>query len=248
MCCDQFLYYYCYLNTVFTAYIFLFQRRYFLRFPGDPDYWNSPHPNSQTNPVWMKSLSNSRYFTDISTPGTHDTMARKGGPAAWTQSLSLTVQLELGIRFFDIRCRAYGKDMPIHHGIFYQHKNFYDVLNGMTNFLNSRSSEIIFMRVKQEYSHVRDSVFYGLVKTHIDRYPAKRFWLQDHIGKIGEARGKIVLLRDFTIIQNSPFGIPYRSLDIADDFYQASYSKKFNGVKAHIEKARASLKNKMFLT
>ena len=219
-------------------------------FPGDakdPDYWNSPTPPDATNPDWMRRLPDSKYFSDISVPGTHDTMARKGGPAYWCQSLSLMTQLNLGIRFLDIRCRAYGSDLPIHHGNKYQGCTFYRVLTDTTNFLDDNPSEIIFMRVKQEYSSEPDSTFDRLVRNHIALYSKERFWLTGQVGTIGEARGKVVLLRNFYTYK-PPYGIPYNTLYIADDYYQPSYTTKFNGVKKNLAKAQSESSSKMFLT
>ena len=174
-------------------------------------------------------------------------MAREGGPAVWCQSLSLSNQLELGLRFFDIRCRAFGSDLTIHHGAYYQNCGFGTVLDCTTDFLNRNNSEIIFMRVKQEYSDESDSTFDGLVRNYIARYDNNRFWLNDEIGTVGQARGKIVLLRNFGT-DSPPYGIPYGNLYISDDYYQASYDTKWNGVKANLERAQTESGGVMFLS
>ena len=115
----------------------------------DPDYWTDPDPPSVSNQRWMSRLPNDKLVSDMSVPGTHETMAREGGPAYWCQSLSIKDQMNrLGIRFFDIRCRHFGDDLFIHHMAVYQGHTFCEVLDEATNFLSWNPSEFIFMRVK----------------------------------------------------------------------------------------------------
>lgn len=194
----------------------------------------------------MARLSNDKLISNISIPGTHDTMARKGGPAAWCQSLSLTDQMIMGIRFLDIRCRYYGTGLPIHHGRFYQGFTFSKVLNDATEFLSRNPSEIILMRVKQEYSNEKIALFEKRVKDYISRYSQRRFWLNETIPSVADARGRIVLLRDFGT-DALPYGIPYSHLIISDD-YKALLKKKSNEVKWNIGKAQNGISNDMYLT
>ena len=58
--------------------------------------------------------------------GTHDTMTRSYQDRSIfirdqvvTQSLGLKDQLKIGIRAFDMRCRAIGNDLTMHHGPVY---------------------------------------------------------------------------------------------------------------------------------
>lgn len=87
------------------------------------------------NPRWMTSLIDLVHVSELSIPGTHDTMARYGGPNGECQTLTLPDQLESGIRVLDIRCRHIGNAFAIHHGVFYQHANFDDVLKMTVDFL-----------------------------------------------------------------------------------------------------------------
>jgi len=57
------------------------------------------------NPDWMGKLKDDVKLSQLSIPGTHDTMSRFGGPIVETQTLTLANQLESGIRVFDMRCR-----------------------------------------------------------------------------------------------------------------------------------------------
>ena len=153
----------------------------------------------------------------------------------------------LGIRFFDIRCRHFDGDLFIHHGDVYQGHTFCEVLEEVTYFLSLFPSETIFMRVKQEYLQESDITFERRVREHINRYPAHRFWLRPEIPTVEEARGKIIILRDFST-QNSPLGIPYSDLNIADDYYRAGYDRKWNGVRENLERAQSESRSSLYLT
>ena len=102
----------------------------------DPDYWNVPDDPGVRNLNWMARLPSSTSIAQLSVPGTHDSMACDGNIWVYTQSLSLIIQLMVGVRFFDIRCRHFNDGLPIHHGAFYQNANFDDVLRTTINFLN----------------------------------------------------------------------------------------------------------------
>ncbi|WP_279487848.1 hypothetical protein [Aeromonas veronii] len=54
------------------------------------------------NNSWMKRLSNQKNIDTISIPGTHDSASFYGGDIVQTQSMSITSQLNSGVRFLDI--------------------------------------------------------------------------------------------------------------------------------------------------
>lgn len=76
------------------------------------------------NPNWMADLPNSARISELSIPGTHDTMSiapiptlptLDGGVITETQSMPLSVQLNSGIRAFDIRLRQVAMGLFLHH-------------------------------------------------------------------------------------------------------------------------------------
>src|SRR5688500_6812528 len=100
---------------------------------------------------WMGSLSGSSLLSQFSIPGTHNSAARFE-PFAGTakcQNLTNSEQLNIGIRFLDIRCRHLDNCFTIHHGSVYQNINFDHVLNSCIEFLNSNPAETIVMIVKE---------------------------------------------------------------------------------------------------
>ncbi|KAG1926597.1 PLC-like phosphodiesterases superfamily protein [Pimephales promelas] len=52
---------------------------------------------------WMANLNDEKLVTELTIPGTHDSLALHGGPAAECQAWSLEDQLNAGIRYFDLR-------------------------------------------------------------------------------------------------------------------------------------------------
>ncbi|HEU4532474.1 MAG TPA: phosphatidylinositol-specific phospholipase C domain-containing protein, partial [Polyangiaceae bacterium] len=107
-----------------------------------------------TGADWMSALNGELLLSQITVPGTHDTMALYE-PVAGTakcQSLSLADQLNAGVRFLDVRCRHFNNAFTIHHGSVYQNANFDDVLGATFAFLNAHPSEAVIMSVKEEHT------------------------------------------------------------------------------------------------
>ena len=134
-------------------------------------YQNSGNPSKEAKPVeppaveppaveppasdwtpenWMGALDENKLLSEFTIPGTHETCSLHGGPITECQRLSLSEQLNAGIRAIDIRCRHFRNAFPIHHGAVYQKKNFTDVLNDCKAFLDSHPTECIVMFVKNE--------------------------------------------------------------------------------------------------
>lgn len=65
---------------------------------------------------WMENIPDETLLSNITCPGTHDTCARSNIPFVRTQYLSVTKQLEAGLRFFDLRCRAHADGLYMYHG------------------------------------------------------------------------------------------------------------------------------------
>ena len=198
----------------------------------------------------MGKLEQSLFLSHLSVPGSHDSVARVGGllgPAVWCQSLSLTDQMGLGIRFFDIRCRHYYNGLPIHHGSFYQHLNFTDVLKAMVLFLDEHPSECLIVRVKEEYKPEGNTRgFDESVRDVIDTFQFNRFWKSRDIPTLAYVRGKIVILQDFT--SSDVFGIRYGDLIKADD-WNAVGDDKWKDVETNLDKAQnVTTDSNMYLT
>ncbi|CAM5238406.1 1-phosphatidylinositol phosphodiesterase [Streptomyces spiroverticillatus] len=188
---------------------------------------------------WMAGLDSARPLRTLTVPGTHDSGARYGGLWVECQNTTIAQQLTSGIRFLDIRCRAFEGSYSIHHGAFYQHLNFDDVLTACRDFLAAHPSETVLMRVKQEYSEVSDGEFGALFTDYLDRRGWRSlFLIADALPTLGEARGRVVLLANNGGL---PGGIRWGDTSVFDiqDDYQAEPFAKYPKIEAQFRKAAA---------
>ncbi|XP_029298663.1 uncharacterized protein LOC115015465 [Cottoperca gobio] len=211
-----------------------------------PDYDDTPYPEF-LNPSWMASIPDDQPLSEVTIPGTHNTMALFGGVYAECQTWSLASQLQAGVRFLDVRVRHIKGNLTIHHGVSYQRAHFGQVLQGVADFLREYPSETVLVRVKEEFSETYD--IYGAVVDHIHRYAHwGLLWHSRLVPTMGEARGKLIILQDFS---GPDLGMRYGSLDIADDWKVHTLlhvEEKWQSVYKHLEAASAGNKAQIFLT
>jgi 1-phosphatidylinositol phosphodiesterase len=182
--------------------------------PADND---KPLPYTRSN--WMSGLDTNKYLSEITLPGTHDTGAdlhtsQQGALAAYVicQDYRLANQLQLGVRWFDIRLRLYNGALCVHHGSYYLHKNFDDLLQPALDFLKAGSAgagEVVVFMIKQEYSSASDRDFGAAVYAKLQAHGLGKFYLQNKAPRLGEARGKIVIVRRFNNAQGADFGMQF---------------------------------------
>ena len=155
---------------------------------------------------WMKRLPDDFVLSDILIPGTHDSATRYV-QLPWfskCQDLSISEQLEAGYRYLDIRLGDVKKGAdypPLMHG-FTKCKTrplggtltLDQVLADCYGFLNQHPSETILFAVKHEHGDAPVAQVQGQLLS----FAAARegsWLLTDTIPTLGEARGKLVLLR-----------------------------------------------------
>jgi 1-phosphatidylinositol phosphodiesterase len=172
------------------------------------------------HPDWMGKLKDDVRLSQLSLPGTHDTMSFYGGEAVQTQTLSLPNQLESGVRVLDIRCRHVRFQsfvFAIVHGSVHQNAYFDDVLNATVAFLKKHPREVVYMRVKEEGNPQNIPADRTFELTFRDQYWINPRWREYfwpyHEGNpsLGEVRGKIVILQDFKSPYPRFYGINYHN-------------------------------------
>jgi len=242
-----------------TIFVFLLLFSSFVYAHNDDSYYHDSGnlPNQQN---WMSRLDNTKSIYSISMPGTHDSGARYGGDAVQTQSLTIRQQLDAGIRFLDIRLRHIDNKFTIHHGAFYQHMNFDDVLTQVRDFLNANKSETVLMRVKQEHTtenstrsfadtfstyndHYQDIIYTPKIpSTENPNEPTRKLLIT-----LNEVRGKLIFLQNFdepsSDTQVARFGLNYKNFNIQDAFEVGSnwdLYGKWEKVKAQLNNANAN--------
>lgn len=154
---------------------------------------------------WMARLDDSLPLSEINLPGTHDS-ATQYVQLAWfskCQSLNVGEQLEAGYRYLDIRLGAEGKLLKLMHGFTNCKTSAFGgalYLDGLLEqcyaFLDAHPTETVVFAVKQEHGDESVAVFQGLLDNYIQASP--EYWLlTDTIPTLGEARGKLVLMRRY---------------------------------------------------
>ena len=210
---------------------------------------------------WMSVVADQTSIAAISIPGTHDSGATQEQVAgtAKCQNLSITDQLNAGVRYLDIRCRHIDNAFAIHHGAIYQNLNFNDVLNACINFLNSHPTETIIMSVKEEHTPSNNTrSFEQTFDAYVQQNPAK--WdLGNNIPTLGSIRGKIRLLRRFSgsspkgidataWADNTTFDINNAATLKVQDFYNVNdVNTKWTRVETLLNEAKNDVSNRLYL-
>jgi len=218
---------------------------------------------------WMGSLHDSYPLSMLSIPGTHNSpTCYVALPSVRCQAVPVRTQLDNGVRFLDIRVSADPKnsDLTLVHSAFpislTGGKYFHDLLADCYAFLDENPGEVLLMSIKKEGTG-RGSE-HQLGRYLKDRYAAgdasRRWFLGGHIPTLGEARGRIALVRRFAADESvkhecgGHFGIDAQSwpdncedgtvgggLIRVQDFYEVGRSgnitKKISFTHAHLERA-----------
>ena len=162
--------------------------------------------NNADYSAWMKKLDDSTSLRNINMPGSHDTMALYsiGDLAGQCQSLSLEDQLNLGVRFLDIRLKENKNQLKAVHGFIDQRASFEYITDVVEKFIKDNPSEMIIMSVKEEADPSNSDIsFEESLKTYLNN---DIYYLNNELpNTLGEARGKVLLLSRYS---NSSIGIP----------------------------------------
>ena len=157
---------------------------------------------------WMAQLPDDKLLSEIVIPGTHDSGTQYVQLAFFSkcQAMGIAAQLEAGFRYLDIRL---GVD---------EHNDIFQLMHGFTKcmtgalavdslyldgvledcyrFLDAHPSETILFAVKQEHGDESVEAFETMLDAYI-RENEDNWLLTDVIPTLGEARGKLVLLRRY---------------------------------------------------
>ncbi|KAF1984759.1 PLC-like phosphodiesterase [Aulographum hederae CBS 113979] len=158
---------------------------------------------------WMRNLKDSTPLSALSIPGTHNAPTHHMAlPSVRCQAVSPAEQLANGIRFFDVRVQppsapSTDSALQLVHGVFpislTGPKYLPALLTTITDFLHSHPSETLILSLKREGAgqHTDQQLSRILKEHHVT--DAAKWWTEPRIPRLGEARGKIVLLRRFAL-------------------------------------------------
>ncbi len=156
--------------------------------------------------AWMTALPDRLSLSEITIPGTHDSATRGAPRIARCQDMTLLEQLRAGIRFLDIRCNVDGDGLSLYHGPVALGLSFEsDVRDACLGFIASYPAETVILLVSNESG--RDGArFEALIRRMIQEDPA-RWYLDDRTPSLGQARGRLVLIRRFPVAVGGAFGL-----------------------------------------
>ncbi|KAL5601005.1 hypothetical protein BROUX41_005836 [Berkeleyomyces rouxiae] len=223
------------------------------------------------NPKWMADVPNEAQVSSLSIPGTHNSMALIHGynMALLCQNIYLKKQLEAGIRYLDVSGRV--SDTKLRDMIEIYHKNehtgytFDTVLKEIFDFLQENPSEGIILRLHKDFKKSgTDEKFEKFVAMYLgpdsplgERAEELLFIPSSKQGfpapLMGELRGKLMILQDFTTKEPGRFGIPWNSpnLIVTDDKATLGHFRikpKMKAVEKDLHAASLEMENKIHIT
>eukprot|EP00092_Neocalanus_flemingeri_P051272 GFUD01059588.1.p1 GENE.GFUD01059588.1~~GFUD01059588.1.p1 ORF type:complete len:593 (+),score=61.44 GFUD01059588.1:101-1879(+) len=160
---------------------------------------------SSESKSWMKAVDGNTRLHELSIPGTHDTMSWKGpGQTIWsyTQSLTLKDQLEMGVRFLDIRLNIRGGELGCYHDYVYCDNNLRNVMSDIYKFLLANPTETVIYRFKiegklKESQNTFCQMFNDMIYPYRHYIYSYRYsnpeWLT-YLPTLDQMRGKMVIL------------------------------------------------------
>ncbi|KKA30425.1 hypothetical protein TD95_004372 [Thielaviopsis punctulata] len=213
---------------------------------------------------WMGEVPDDVLLTRLSIPGTHNSpTCYVALPSVRCQVVDIAEQLANGVRFLDIRVSVDRDrdDLVLVHSVFpislTGSKYFHDMLEPIYDFLERNPSETVIMSVKREGTGKGSDGDLGR-HLHTRYIPAKpeRWWTESRMPRLGEVRGKILLMSRFGPqqehhgrcgMQASPWpdncedALAAGGLVRVQDFYEVSESKNIEKKHAyscaHLERA-----------
>lgn len=152
---------------------------------------------------WMSFISDTKLITELTIPGTHNSGCIYDAPAlpdtTKTQSLSIAEQLNIGVRFFDIRCKIFNDKLVLFNGLVNQKLNLETVLEIFQKFLLMNSSETIIIELRDESYPLHNPQNFEYLFNKILKSYSELFFLENRFPALKEVRGKVVLLRNFEV-------------------------------------------------
>ncbi|KAK0389567.1 hypothetical protein NLU13_3142 [Sarocladium strictum] len=164
---------------------------------------------------WMRELHDDWPLTVLSIPGTHNSpTCYTALPSVRCQSVGVPDQLANGVRFMDIRVSADpgSDDLALVHSAFpislTGTKYFHDMMNDVYAFLEKNGSETIIMSLKREGTGKgSDGDMCKALKNGIVSKRQDRWWVDTRVPTLGQARGKVVLMRRFATDDGQGYGL-----------------------------------------
>lgn len=149
---------------------------------------------SQKN--WMKGITGSRSITSFTLPGTYQSAASvpAAGPQK-TQTLTITEQLNLGIRYFDLNVvNHYGKIVFVYGNVIEKGDRIKDIFTEFSTFLSENPTEAILVSINDVANDPKD---FASIAINFLKDFSSQVYSGNVIPTLDQARGKMVIVRRF---------------------------------------------------
>ena len=165
--------------------------------------------------------------------------------------LGLKLQMSMGIRFLDIRCRNlndYLNDLPLHHGIYFLDCCFNDVLRIVTEYLNKHPNEFFLINVQEEDVYntpeTGTETFAQKVNRHLADFSDFIYNGELKNPTVADMRGKIIILAHYN--QHSPY-LGWGAF-IVENHWENTKEGKIKDIKNNLDNARQGNRKSLYLT
>ena len=195
---------------------------------------------------WMGAVSGEKRISEISIPGTHDSgtknLKEDKREHYQCQKLSIGEQMEIGVRYFDLRCvpkKDKGDVQYINHAsipcLNEQNKELTldEIIKTGKEFLRRNPTETLIYQVKNEANNSNDK----RICNHLGKYiKNNEIWSKSYIPRLKEVRGKIILVRRFTFKGDNNYRIPKEKLGINLSSWDTQcFWKMFTNTFVHVD-------------
>ena len=159
------------------------------------------------NSDWMAALPDGASLNSLTLPGTHDSGALHSiaDLSGKCQSLSISEQLKIGVRFLDIRLQLVDNELRVVHSFVDQMTSFADTLSEMANFIRNNGSEFLLVSIKEDASAKNsDKNFTDCLEQLLLSYPEVNT-SRELPSTVGAARGGIHIISRYS---SATIGLP----------------------------------------
>uniref|UniRef100_A0A6C0JAU1 Phosphatidylinositol-specific phospholipase C X domain-containing protein n=1 Tax=viral metagenome TaxID=1070528 RepID=A0A6C0JAU1_9ZZZZ len=143
--------------------------------------------------MWLKELNENIFINDISIPGTHNSLALRGGCWSITQDISILDQMHLGIRYLDVRLKLIDNNLKVFHSVVDQCIDMDEVLKIVKSFLFKNPSEFILLSFQEE-GVLNRAEFPNVLINILHKFQDILYKNYNRIPQLKDVRGKIVLI------------------------------------------------------
>lgn len=157
---------------------------------------------------WMSLLGQRMPLNAVIIPGTHDSGALYSiaDVSGKCQTLTVADQLQIGVRFLDIRLQLVDNELCVVHSFVDQKTKFADMMADIAAFLRKNPSEFLIVSFKQDADPKRsDAAFAETLESLLREYDDILNSSTTLPATVGEARGKMHVIARYA---DATLGLP----------------------------------------